>query len=88
MDADGVAHIRAIFRWLRYAGELGSRSLDPDHTLELRGSGHNQRLATVETGLKVADEDRPGNYLCVAIQVYYSNGNIVMINNPVPSRVF
>jgi hypothetical protein len=87
-DEDGVAHVRAIFRRLRYTGELGPRGLDPDNTLELRGNGGNQRHATVETTLKVADEHEPGDYLCVAIQVYDSNGNVAMINNPVPSRVF
>ena len=56
MDEDGVAHVRAIFRRLRHAGELGPRGLDPDHTLELRGNGQNQRHITVETTLKVADE--------------------------------
>ena len=88
MDEDGVAHVRAIFRRLRYAGELGPRGLDPDITLELRGNGENQRQATVETTLKVADEHEPGDYLCVAIQVYDSNGNMAMIHNPMPSRVF
>ncbi len=87
-DDDGVAHVRAIFRRLRYAGELGPRGLDPDHTLELRGNGQNQNHATVETTLKVADEHEPGDYLCVAIQVYDSNGNMAMIENPAPSRVF
>ena len=88
VDDDGVAHVRAIFRRLRYAGELGPRGLDPGHTLELRGNGQNQKRATVETTLKVADEHEPGDYLCVAIQVYDSNGNMAMINNPAPSRVF
>ena len=88
MDEDGVAHVRAIFRRLRFAGELGPRGLDPDDTLELRGNGQNQRHATVETTLKVADEHEPGDYLCVAIQVYDSHGNMAMIHNPIPSRVF
>jgi hypothetical protein len=87
-DDDGVAHVRAIFRRLRYAGELGPRGLDPDHTLELRGNGYNRTHATVETTLKVVDEHAPGDYLCVAIQVYDSNGNVAMIRNPMPSRVF
>ncbi len=87
-DEEGVAHVRAIFRRLREPGELGPRGLDPDHTLELRGNGQNQRHATVETTLKVADEHEPGDYLCVAIQVYDSNGNMAMIHNPMPSRVF
>lgn len=88
VDEDGVAQVRAIFRRLRYAGELGPRGLDPDRTLELRGNGRNEKHATVETTLKVADEHEPGDYLCVAIQVYDSNGNMAMINNPMPSRVF
>jgi hypothetical protein len=88
VDDDGVAHVRAIFRRLRYAGELGPRGIDPDNTLELRGNGQNQRHTTVETTLKVADEHEPGDYLCVAIQVYDSDGNVAMIKNPVPSRVF
>ena len=88
MDDDGVAHVRAIFRRLRYAGELGPRGLDPDITLELRGNGQNQKHTTVETTLRVADEHEPGDYLCVAIQVYDSDGNMAMINNPAPSRVF
>jgi hypothetical protein len=88
MDEEGVAHVRAIFRRLRYAGELGPRGLDPDHTLELRGNGQDQRHTTVETTLKVADEHEPGDYLCVTIQVYDSNGNMAMIDNPMPSRVF
>ena len=88
VDDDGVAHVRAVFRRLRYAGELGPRGLDPDNTLELRGNGQNQRHTTVETTLKVADEYEPGDYLCVAIQVYDSDGNVAMIKNPMPSRVF
>jgi len=87
-DDEGVGHVRAIFRRLRYAGELGPRGLDPDHTLELRGNGQNEKHATVETTLKVADEHEPGDYLCVAIQVYDADGNMVMIENPAPSRVF
>jgi hypothetical protein len=87
-DEDGVAHVRAIFRRLRYAGELGPRGLDPYHTLELRGNGQNQKHATVETTLEVAAGHEPGDYLCVAIQVYDSEGNMAMIENPTPSRVF
>lgn len=87
-DDDGVGHVRAIFRRLRHAGELGPRGLDPENSLELRGNGQNQTHATVETTLKVADEHEPGDYLCVAIQVYDANGNMVMIDNPMPSRVF
>ena len=67
---------------------MGPRGLDPDNTLELRGNGQNQRHTTVETTLQVADEHEPGDYLCVAIQVYDSDGNVAMIKNPMPSRVF
>ena len=83
-----MANVRAIFRRLRFAGELGPRGLDPDNTLELRGNGQNQRHTTVETTLRVADEHEPGDYLCVAIQVYDSDGNMAMIKNPMPSRIF
>ena len=87
-DEEGVAHVRAVFRRLRYAGELGPRGLDPTDMLELRGNGQNQKQATVELTLTVADEHEPGDYLCVAIQVYDAQGNMVMIKNPTPSRLF
>ena len=87
-DEDGVAHVRAIFRRMRHPGNLGPRGLDPDDTLELRGNGGGQKEATVETTLKVRDEHAPGDYLCVAIQAYDSKGNMVMIENPKPTKVF
>ena len=87
-DEQGVAHVRAIFRRMRRMGNLGPRGLDPDDTLELRGNGGGQKQATVETTLKVRDEHEPGDYLCVAIQAYDSEGNMVMIKNPKPSRLF
>jgi hypothetical protein len=87
-DEEGVAHVRAIFRRMRRMGNLGPRGLDPDDTLELRGNGGGQKQATVETTLKVRDEHEPGDYLCVAIQVFDSEGNTVMIENPKPSRIF
>jgi hypothetical protein len=87
-DEDGVAHVRAVFRRLRYAGELGPRGLDPNDTLELRGNGNGQQQATVEVTLKVSDEHEPGDYLCVSIQVYDTQGNVVIIKNPSPSRLF
>lgn len=86
-DEEGVAHVRAIFRRLRRSGGLGPRGLDPESTLELRGNGQNQKKATVETTLKVADRHRIGEYLCVAIQVYDSRGNMVMIETPKPTRL-
>jgi hypothetical protein len=84
MDEDGVAHVRAIFRRLRYVGELGPRGFDPDHILEVRGNGQSQKHTT----LKVTEEHEPGDYLCIAIHGYDSNGNLTTINNPMPSRVF
>lgn len=87
-DEEGVAHVRAIFRRLRRPGNLGPRGLDPEATLELRGNGKNQNHVTVETTLKVADEHKFGDYLCVAIQVYDATGNMVMVENPKPSRIF
>src|SRR4029453_19561406 len=55
-DEDGVAHVRAVFRRLQYAGELGPRGLDPNEILELRGNGNGQQQATVEVTRKVADD--------------------------------
>ena len=87
-DEDGVAHVRAIFRRLRTASEIGPRGLDPDDILELRGNGQGRKKATVEVSLKVADGHPPGEYLCTAIQAYDVHGNMEMINNPTPSRLF
>jgi hypothetical protein len=87
-DEDGVAHVRAVFRRLRYTGELGPRGLDPNETLELRGNGNGQQQATVEVTRKVADEHEPGDYLCVSIQVYDTQGNVEIIKTPSPSRLF
>ena len=87
-DEEGVAHVRAMFRRMLRAGGIGPASLDPEDTLELRGNGGGQKQATVETTLKVRDAHEPGDYLCVAIQAYDSTGNMVMIKNPKPSRIF
>ena len=87
-DEDGVAHVRAIFRRMRRSGNLGPRGLDLDDTLELRGNGNGRKKATVEATLKVRDEHEPGDYLCVAIQAYDAQGNMVMIKNPKPTKVF
>lgn len=87
-DEEGVGHVRAIFRRMHRPGNLGPRGLDPDNTLELRGNGGGEHETTVETTLKVRDEHEPGDYLCVGIQVYDTDGNMVMIENPSPSRVF
>ena len=87
-DDDGVAHVRAIFRRIRRPGNLGPRGLDPNDTLELRGNGGGQKQATVEVTLQVRDEHEPGDYLCVAIQAYDSQGNMVMIEKPEPTKIF
>lgn len=87
-DEEGVAHVRAIFRRLRRPGGLGPRGLDPEATLELRGNGRDQKHVRVVTRLRVADEHRFGDYLCIAIQVYDANGNMVMVENPRPSKIF
>ena len=34
------------------------------------------------------DEHEPVDYVCVAIQAYNSQGNMVMIKNPTPTKVF
>jgi hypothetical protein len=87
-DEEGVAHVRAIFRRMRRPGNLGPRGLDPDDTLELRGNGGGQKQATVETRLKVRDDHELGDYHCVAIQAYDAEGNMVMIENPKPTKIF
>ena len=87
-DEDGVAHVRAVFKRLRVASEIGPRGLDPDDTLELRGNGGGEKEATVEVSIKVADGHTPGDYLCTAIQVYDASGNMEMIERPTPSRLF
>ena len=87
-DEDGVGHVRAIFKRMRRPGHRGPRGLDPSATLELRGNGHGHKQTTVETTLEVADGHKFGDYLCVAIQVYDSKGNMQMIENPKPPRIF
>ena len=87
-DEDGVAHVRAIFKRMLRGGGIGPPSIDPNDMVELRGNGRGQQQATVEVTLKVRDEHIPGDYLCVALQVYDSQGNMQMIKNPSPSKVF
>lgn len=87
-DEEGISHVRAIFRRMRQPGGLGPRGLDPGNTLELRGNGQREVETTVEVSLKVADEHRDGEYLCIAIQVYDAKGNMVMIQNPSPAKIF
>jgi hypothetical protein len=73
---------------MRRPGNLEPRGLGPDDTLELRGKGGGREETTVEATLKVRDKHEPGDYLCVAIQAYDSDSNMVMIKNPRPSKVF
>jgi hypothetical protein len=87
-DEDGVAHVRAIFKRMLRSGGIGPPCIAPDDMVELRGNGGGQQQATVEVTLKVRDEHTPGDYLCVALQVYDSQGNMVMIKNPSPSKAF
>ena len=42
----------------------------------------------MDPSLEVRDEHEPGDYLCVAIQAYDFEGNMVMIKNPKPTQVF
>lgn len=56
--------------------------------VELRGNGKGQEQATVEVTLKVRDEHIPGDYLCVALQVYDSKGNMAMIKDIAVPRLF
>ncbi len=87
-DEDGVAHVSAIFCRVLRGGEIGPPSLDPDDMVELRGNGKGQEQATVEVTLKVRDEHIPGDYLCVALQVYDSKGNMAMIKDIAVPRLF
>ena len=34
------------------------------------------------------DEHEPVDYLCVPIQAYNSEGNMVMLKNPKPTKIF
>lgn len=86
-DEAGIAHVRAVFRRVKTSGSVGPRGLDPNHTLELRGNGQGQNRATVETTLHVGDQHVPGEYLCIAIQVYDPEGNLGMIYNPSPAKL-
>jgi hypothetical protein len=49
--------------------------------------GRGQKQATVETTLEVRDEHEPGDYL-VGIKACDSEGNMVMIKNPKPTKIF
>lgn len=83
-DEAGIAHVRAVFWRVKGSGSVGPRGLAPNDTLELRGNGEGQKRAVVETTLKVNDQHVPGEYLCVAIQVYDPDGNLEVIRNPAP----
>lgn len=84
-DEAGIAHVRSVFWRVKQGGSIGPRGLAPNDTLELRGNGEQQKHATVDTSLKVNDQHVPGEYLCVAIQVYDPDGNMVVIRNPAPA---
>ncbi|HZY64813.1 MAG: hypothetical protein M3N10_10080 [Actinomycetota bacterium] len=83
-DEVGLAHVRAVFWRVKQGGSIGPRGLAPNNTLELRGNGEQKKRATVSTSLKVSDQHVPGEYLCVAIQVYDPQGNMTVIRNPSP----
>ncbi len=83
-DDLGISHVRALFWRVKQGGSIGPRGLAPNDTLELRGNGEQRKHVTVDTTLKVNDQHRPGEYLCVAIQVYDPNGNMTEIRNPSP----
>ena len=86
---ENLPHRKADSLYLSYQGRRkGPRGLDPDHRLELRGNGNNEKHAVVEVELQVADRHEPGDYICVAIQVYDKKGNVEIIKNPTPTRVF
>ncbi|MGB3682951.1 MAG: hypothetical protein WA990_10755 [Rubrobacteraceae bacterium] len=85
-DEAGIAHVRAVFWRIKNAGSVGPRGLKPDDTLELRGNGDQQTRATVDVTLKVDDQHAPGEYLCVAVQVYDPEGNVTVIRNPSPAK--
>jgi hypothetical protein len=76
--------VRAIFWRVKKGGSIGPRGLAPSDTLELRGNGDQEKRVTVHTTLKVDDQHVPGEYLCVAIQVYDPEGNVTVIRNPAP----
>lgn len=85
-DKAGIAHVRALFWRVKQGGSIGPRGLAPNDTLELRGNGQQKEHVTVDATLKVSDQHRPGEYLCVAIQVYDPDGNMTVINNPTPPK--
>jgi hypothetical protein len=85
-DEVGIAHVRAVFWRVKKGGSIGPRGLAPNDTLELRGNGEQKNRVTVNTTLKVDDQHVPGEYLCVAIQVYDPEGNMTVIRNPSPPK--
>ncbi len=85
-DESGIAHVRALFWRIKNPGSVGPRGLAPGDTLELRGNGEQQSRATVNVTLKVSDQHIPGEYLCVAVQIYDPEGNVAVIHNPSPAK--
>lgn len=85
-DDVGISHVRVVFWRVKQGGSVGPRGLAPHDTLELRGNGEQKKRVRVDTTLKVSDQHVPGEYLCVAIQVYDPEGNMAVIRNPSPPR--
>ncbi len=85
-DEAGIAHVRAVFWRIKNPGSVGPRGLAPQDILELRGNGEKRTRATVDVTLKVNDHHVPGEYLCVAVQIYDPDGNVAVINNPSPAK--
>lgn len=83
-DEVGISHVRAVFWRVKQGSSIGPRGLAPNDTLELRGNGGQQKRVTVNTTLTVDDQHVPGEYLCVAIQVYDPEGNMTVLSNPSP----
>ena len=85
-DEAGIAHVRALFWRIKNPGSVGPRGLAPDDILELRGNGDKQEHVTVDVTLKVSDQHKPGEYLCVSLQIYDPEGNVDVIRNPYPAK--
>ncbi|CAN5855979.1 hypothetical protein BH23ACT11_BH23ACT11_04540 [soil metagenome] len=85
-DEAGIAHVRAVFWRVKQGSSIGPRGLAPQDTLQLRGNGEKEKNTTVEASLKVNEQHVPGEYLCVAIQVYDPDGNMTVIRNPSPPK--
>ncbi len=83
----GIDCASALFRRLKPHASLGA-SLDPENRIELQGDGGKQTYATVELTAEVGSRHTPGEYLCVAIQIFDEDGYMETIPNPYPSKLF